>query len=66
MRTSTRARYLAIADELERELRAGGLIGGAPVPSTRAIVERWGVAMATASKVLAELSRRGLVRARPG
>ncbi len=66
MRTSARNRYLEIADEIERELRAGGMVGGAPVPSTRAIVARWDVAMATASKVLAELAQRGLVRARPG
>lgn len=66
MRTSARPRYLELADELERELRAEGLVGGARVPSTRAIVARWGVAMATASRVLAELAQRGLVRARPG
>lgn len=66
MRTSTGSRYLDIADEIERELRAGGLVGGTPVPSTRAIVARWDVAMATASRALAELARRGLVRTRPG
>ncbi len=66
MRTSTRARYLEVADEIERELRAGGLVAGARVPSTRGIVARWDVAMATASRVLGELARRGLVRARPG
>lgn len=66
MRTSTGTRYLEIADELERELRARGLTGGAPVPSTRAIVARFDVAMATASRALAELAQRGLVRARPG
>lgn len=66
MSPSARGRYLEIADQLERELRSGGLRGGAPVPSTRAIVARWDVAMATASRVLAELARRGLVRARPG
>jgi AcrR family transcriptional regulator len=66
VRTSARARYLEIADELEHELRAGGLVGGTRVPSTRAIVARWDVAMATASRVLTELAQRGLVRARPG
>jgi AcrR family transcriptional regulator len=66
VRTSARARYLELADQLERELRADGLVGGARVPSTRAIVARFGVAMATASRVLAELAQRGLVRARPG
>lgn len=70
MRTSAstprgKPRYLEIADELEGELRADGLVGGAPVPSTRAIVARWDVAMATASRVLAELAQRGLVRWTP-
>jgi len=36
------------------------------VPSTRAIVDEWGVAMATATKVLTELRHQGLVRAVPG
>lgn len=66
MRTSSRTRYLEIADQLERELRAGGLAGGTRVPSTRAIVARFDVAMATASRALAELAQRGLVRTRPG
>lgn len=71
MRTSAatprgKPRYLEIADQLEAELRAGGLVEGTPVPSTRAIVARWDVAMATASRVLGELAQRGLVHARPG
>ena len=36
------------------------------MPSTRQIVERYGVAMATATKVLTELRLQGLVRAEPG
>jgi AcrR family transcriptional regulator len=36
------------------------------VPSTRAIVDEWGVAMATATKALTELRQQGLVRAVPG
>lgn len=60
------ARYLAIAAELQRQIEAGELPAGARVPSTRAIVDRWGVAMATATKVLTELRHRGLVRAVPG
>jgi AcrR family transcriptional regulator len=36
------------------------------VPSTRAIVDEWGVAMATATRVLTELRHEGLVRAVPG
>jgi AcrR family transcriptional regulator len=66
MSTSAPSPYLRIAEELGREIAAGRLGPGARVPSTRAIVERWGVAMATATKALSELRRRGLVRAVPG
>src|SRR5437764_8653718 len=59
-------RYREIAAELQRQIETGELPPGARVPSTRAIVDRWGVAMATATKVLTELRHRGLVRAVPG
>lgn len=36
------------------------------MPSTRQIMRQWGVAMATATRVLATLQREGLVVARPG
>ena len=55
-----------IAAELRRQIESGELPPGARVPSTRAIVDRWGVAMATATKVLTELRHQGLVRAVPG
>jgi DNA-binding transcriptional regulator YhcF (GntR family) len=55
-----------IAAELRRQIEAGELTPGMRVPSTRAIVDRWGVAMATATKVLTELRHQGLVRAVPG
>lgn len=63
---SRAGRYLEIAAELQRQIEAGELPPGARVPSTRAIVDDWGVAMATATKVLTELRHRGLVRAVPG
>lgn len=59
-------RYREIAAELRRQIEAGELAPGARVPSTRTIVDRWGVAMATATKVLTELRHQGLVRAVPG
>jgi AcrR family transcriptional regulator len=60
------APYQQIAAELRRRIEAGELAPGARVPSTRAIVDEWGVAMATATKVLTELRHQGLVRAVPG
>jgi AcrR family transcriptional regulator len=58
--------YQQIAAELRRRIEAGELPPGARVPSTRAIVDHWGVAMATATKVLTELRHQGLVRPVPG
>src|SRR5215468_11839613 len=60
------SRYRQIAAELERRIESGELTPGMRVPSTRAIVDEWGVAMATATKVLTELRHQGLVRAVPG
>ncbi|MFB7906480.1 TetR/AcrR family transcriptional regulator C-terminal domain-containing protein [Kitasatospora sp. NPDC056076] len=55
-----------ITAELRRRIAAGELRPGARVPSTRRIVQEWGVAMATATKVLNRLREEGLVRAVPG
>ncbi|MEV4456295.1 GntR family transcriptional regulator [Microbispora sp. NPDC049633] len=59
-------RYQEIAAEIRGRIEAGELRPGDRVPSTREIVREWGVAMATATKVLTELRREGLVRAVPG
>ncbi|MYR86592.1 GntR family transcriptional regulator, partial [Streptomyces sp. SID685] len=55
-----------IVGELRRRIETGELAPGERVPSTREITRQWGVAMATATKVLTELRREGLVRAVPG
>lgn len=55
-----------IAAELRRRIETGELAPGDRVPSTREITRRWDVAMATATKVLTELRRQGLVHAVPG
>ncbi|WP_431683260.1 TetR/AcrR family transcriptional regulator C-terminal domain-containing protein [Kitasatospora sp. KL5] len=60
------ARYLRIAAELRGRIESGELAPGDRVPSTREITRQWGVAMATATKVLTELRTAGLVRAVPG
>ncbi|MFI5672863.1 GntR family transcriptional regulator [Streptomyces sp. NPDC051704] len=62
----TQAPYARIAAELRGRIERGELRPGDRVPSTRAITQRWGVAMATASKALALLGQEGLVRAVPG
>ena len=55
-----------IAAELRRRITAGELAPGTRVPSTRAIVQRYGVAMATATKALTTLQHEGLIRGVPG
>ena len=58
--------YLAIANQIEERIRQGGLKPGDRVPSTRQITREWSVAMATATKVLAELRSRGAILTRTG
>jgi AcrR family transcriptional regulator len=57
---------IRIVDELRRRIATGELPPNARVPSTRQITQEWGVAMATATKVLTALRHEGLVRAVPG
>ena len=58
--------YARIVAELRDRIESGVLAPGDRVPSTREITKRWGVAMATATKVLSALRQAGLVRAVQG
>jgi AcrR family transcriptional regulator len=58
--------YTRIVSEIRRRIGAGELRAGERVPSTRQISQEWGVAIATATKVLTALRQEGLVRAIPG
>jgi AcrR family transcriptional regulator len=55
-----------IIAEIRRRITSGELRPGDRVPSTRSITREWGVAMATATKVLSTLGREGLVDVVPG
>lgn len=55
-----------ILASIRRRIASGELKPGDRVPSTRQITRRWGVAMATATRVLTMLQQEGLVVARPG
>jgi DNA-binding transcriptional regulator YhcF (GntR family) len=55
-----------VLDDIRRSIVSGELRPGERVPSTREITKRWGVAMATATKVLARLREEGLVSMRAG
>jgi AcrR family transcriptional regulator len=56
------APYEKIVEEIRRRIAAGELRPGDRVPSARQITQEWGVAIATASKVLAALRTEGLAR----
>lgn len=55
------APYLRIVDEIRQRIRSGQLRPGQRVPSARQITRDWGVAIATATKVLQALAAEGLV-----
>ncbi|MPZ85388.1 MAG: GntR family transcriptional regulator [Actinophytocola sp.] len=58
--------YVGIVQAIRRRIASGSLRPGDRVPSTREITREWGVAMATATKVLTTLCQEGLVVARQG
>jgi len=58
--------YVRIAEELRRRIATGELGAGDRLPSARQITQEWGVAIATATKVLATLRRAGLAQPVPG
>ncbi|MFL1430009.1 MULTISPECIES: GntR family transcriptional regulator [unclassified Nocardiopsis] len=55
--------YERVVADIRARIASGSLAPGDRVPSTRDITREWGVAMATATKALAELRRQGLVEA---
>ena len=55
-----------IAADIRDRIATGALGPGDRVPSARQITQEWGVAIATATKVLAALRQEGLVTAVPG
>ncbi|GAA2823963.1 TetR/AcrR family transcriptional regulator C-terminal domain-containing protein [Crossiella cryophila] len=58
--------FRRIAAELAGRIAAGELLPGDRVPSTRAVMREWGVALATAAKALDLLRQQGLVETHPG
>lgn len=58
--------YIQIARHIRGQIISGELKAGERLPSTRQIMKDWGVAMATASRVISSLRAEGLVVAVPG
>src|SRR5215468_11338549 len=65
-RSMTRPPYRRIADEIRARIADRELRPGDPVPSARGITREWGVALATATRVLATLNAEGVTRSLPG
>src|SRR5215472_13799419 len=62
----TQPPYRRIAEEIRARIAGGDLRPGDHVPSARGITREWGVALATATKVLATLNAEGVTRPLPG
>ncbi len=56
----------SIAAQIAARIASGELSPGDRVPSARGITKEWGVAIATATKALAQLQQQGLVVSTPG
>ncbi|MEO3888342.1 GntR family transcriptional regulator [Nonomuraea sp. B5E05] len=66
MPSQKEAPYRRIVAELRARIQAGDLRPGDRVPSIRQIAQRWGVAVATATRVMATLRDEGLVETKVG
>ncbi|MEP4197451.1 MAG: PLP-dependent aminotransferase family protein [Aliishimia sp.] len=56
-----KARYIQLADTMARAIQSGKLAPGTKLPTHRAFAEQFEIALATATRVYAELARRGMV-----
>lgn len=61
MTAALRVRYQSIVDEIAARIRSGELRPGDRLPAVRALMRQHGIALATASRVIAELAAAGLV-----
>lgn len=57
----TKARYIRLADVIGASIQEGRLAPGTKLPTHRAFAEKFGIALATATRTYRELERRGLV-----
>ena len=58
--------YVRVADALERDVRAGMLVGGSRLPTHRDLARTLGITPVTVTRAYAEASRRGLVESSTG
>lgn len=62
----TRPRWEQVAEVIRGQIEAGELPSGARVPSVLALTQQYGIAQATAQKVLVNLRFEGLIKTTPG
>lgn len=62
----TQARYQSLVDALAEQIRSGHLPPGTRMPTHRRLAQRHGIALATATRVYAELESMGLVSGEVG
>ncbi|WP_405925714.1 GntR family transcriptional regulator [Streptomyces sp. NBC_00035] len=53
--------YMAVADDVERKIRAGELAPGDRIPGELEMTETYGIARMTVARAVRELRERGLV-----
>lgn len=63
---SSKPKYLALVEALERDIRSGALRDGERLPPQREIAAGLDITIATLTKAIQEAARRGLVTARAG
>lgn len=64
--TSDRPRYLALADRIATDIKAGALVTGDRLPPQRKLAERLGIDFTTVARGYAEAQKRGLIESRKG
>jgi DNA-binding transcriptional MocR family regulator len=64
--TMPASRYTEIVDQLTEAIRTGRMPAGTRLPTHRDLARRHGIALATATRVYAQLARAGLVAGEPG
>src|SRR6218665_2460840 len=64
--TMPRARYKQVVDQLAADIRSGQLVPGTRLPTHRQLAQDHGVALATATRIYAELEGMGLVSGETG
>ena len=60
------ARYKQLVDRFAQQIRSGALLPGTRLPTHRSLAQQERLALATASRVYAELESMGLVSAETG